>query len=445
MDKIVAIIILIFGIAIFSYAPLKYDYGYSVFCGVAYVVIILLYNLVRKKANYFDFDSLFFFTFFFVTLYYPIFMFETDATRYVFFLFQFDTDVIPRSSALAVLGMAAYVFGSLLVFPKSNKQEDSNEKKSGRLVKTKKFYYIALILFILYIATGGYFELRAVYFGGVYEANPVSKYINLFYPAFLFAGIICDFYNAKIISPNKFRFRKISIIAYITILVIVLGLLFAGSRTIPLQVILMILGLYSLLYKKVNLIRFLGFILIGLITMFSVVILRGYQQDSKTSGADIVMDLIINNRNNFLAIEQVRDNGYTYGESMLSQFVAPIPFFQNLLLSSGYKEQELSSQKLFTFITLGELDKFYGIGTTIIADVYIAFGVIGAIFFMSFLGYTINKNRIKANNSIFALTAYAIFISYSIYLARAEYFFFMRYLIWTLMIVLLATKKFRFN
>ncbi len=447
MEKIVAIIILIVGIAIFGYAPVKYDFSYSIFCGVIYCIIIIAYYLIRKKENYFDFDSLFFVTFFFVTLYYPIFMYETDATRYVFFLYSFDKDVMPKSSALAVLGTSSYICGSLLFASKKIRKKEIVIEKKKRLIGSKKFYFISLSLFVLYIMTGGYFELRAVYFGGgeEYEANAISKYIYLFCPAFLFAGIISDFYNSKIIAPEKFSFKNFSTLSYVTILIITGGLLFAGSRTVPIQIILMIIGLYSLLYKNVTLLRFVTYIFIGLFAMFTIVLLRGYQQDSEMAGADVAMDLIINNRNNFLAIEQVNKYSYTYGESMLSPLVAPIPFFQNLLIDSGFREENITSQKLFTFLTYGELYKFYGIGTTIIADIYIAFGAIGSVVFMALLGGLINRSRIKANYSIYSLTTYAIFISYAVYLARAEYFFFMRYLIWTLIIIIFTQKRFKFS
>ncbi|WP_300672936.1 O-antigen polymerase [Soonwooa sp.] len=446
MGKIFAFIIVILGFFIAYFAPDRYEYSYSIICGIVYAIIIIMYYVVRKKDNYFDFDSLFFFTLFFVTLYYPIFMYETDATRYVFFLFPFDYHVIPKSSSLAVLGAACYIFGSLFV---KNSQETKKvtevEQQDYRPIKTKKFYSIALVLFVLYVLTGGYQELRSVYFGGNYEANVVAKYINLFCPPFLFAGIICDFYNMKNLSPKKFQLKKISKIAYISIGIIVLGLVFAGSRTIPLQVILMIFGLYSLLYRKISLLRFFTFIIVGLTIMFTIVVSRGYNQDSKYSAADVVMDLIINNRNNFLAVEEVNNHGFTYGTSLLSQFVAPVPFFQNLLLEMGLKEQDITSQKLFTYLTYEELAKFYGVGTTIIADVYIAYGEIGIFFFMAFLGYFINKNRVNSQNSIFSMTIYGVLISYAVYLARAEYFFFMRYLIWTLVVVFFATKKIKFT
>lgn len=446
MDKIFAFLILLAGVLVSYFAPSKYDYSYSIICGIVYLAVIIVYYLVRKKDNYFDFDSLFFFTLFFVTLYYPIFMYETDATRYVFFLFPFDYHVIPKSSSIAVLGVACYIFGALMFVKKPIPITQPNEEQQvTRIIKTKKFYLIALTLFVLYILTGGYQELRAVYFGGNYEANAISKYINLFCAPFLFAGIICDFSNMKRLSPDKFLFRKISVIAYISTGVIVGGLILAGSRTIPLQVILMVFGLYSLLYKKISLLKFFSFIILGLGIMFTIVVTRGYKQDSKFSGADIVMDLIINNRNNFLAIEEVKNNGLTYGTSLLSQFVAPIPFFQNLLLEMGLEEQDITSQKLFTYLTYEELAKFYGVGTTIVADVYIAYGDFGIFIFMAFLGYFINKNRENAQYSIFSMTVYGVLISYAVYLARAEYFFFMRYLIWTLVVVFFATKKIRFS
>ncbi len=442
MHKIIAFLILIIGLVTYSYAPIKYNYNFSVLCAVLYGIVIVAYYLIRRKKNYFDFDSIFFFTFFFVTLYYPVFLFETDPTRYVFFLFSFDKDVLPLSSAAALLAICSYLFGSLLFA--GTKRVAISHQSSNTLISNRKFYWVALILFLAYFATGGYAELRAVYFGGNEQANPVSKYLFLFCPSFLFAGIISDFYNSRILHPNKIAWRSFSAISFISTGIIMFALIIAGSRTIPLQLLLMIFGLYALLYKNISFTKFSIALLSGLSLMFLIVVARGFGGNN-LSIADTVMDLVINNRNTFLAVEYVQKEGYTFGSTMITGLAAPIPFLQNLFLESGIPEEMMSSAKLFTFLTYGENFQYYGVGTNVVADLYISVGPVGIVILMCLLGYTVNQSRVLAETNIFYLALYAILISYAVYLVRAEFFFYMRNLIWTMLILYISKKKFIYS
>lgn len=450
MNRIFAIIIFLIGLITYIFAPIKYDYDYSIICGVLYTVIILMYYTVRKKNNFLDFDSLFFFTFFFVMLYFPIFMYETDAQRYFMFAFPFDANVIPRASALSILGVSSYIFGSLfLISDKTTNYYKKNINnynfKLLKIIPNSKLYIASIILFVLYVITGGYTEMRAMYSGEkVAEASGISNYLFIFCPAFLCAAIIIEFYNLKIKNKDRFKFKNVSMLAYVSISVILLAMILTGSRTLPLQILLIIFGLFTLTYKNIGLVKFVSFMLLGLILMFSVVLLRGYDQDSKVTYGDAVMDLVINNRSSFLSIENVDKKGVTYGSSMLAGISSPIPFLQNFLIESGFDKNKISSSKYFTEYTFGDVEEGFGLGTNVIADIYLAFGALGVFVLMTFLGYYVNVNRLKYYTSIYHLAIYAVFISYAVYLVRAEYFFFLRNLVWVVCIIFITKNKFRF-
>ncbi len=176
-------------------------------------------------------------------------------------------------------------------------------------------------------------------------------------------------------------------------------------------------------------------LLLGGVLMFFVVLMRSHDGIEITSFADIVMDLVVNNRNTFIAVDYVDKNGITWGVSMLSNVVAPIPFLQQIIYNVFNLTPDMgASSLLITKLTLGNVGSL-GMGTNIIADLYIAFGVGGVVIMMFVLGYFISYLLGMVKKNSYALIAYAIMISYSVYLVRAEYFFFLRSLLWCMILM----------
>ena len=158
--------------------------------------------------------------------------------------------------------------------------------------------------------------------------------------------------------------------------------------------------------------------------MSLVGLLRIDESTDNLKFVDIFMDLIINNRNTFLAIELVDENGITYGKSLLAYILRAIPFLSGIVHSLfNLSTIETSSSYLFTYETFGS-DLTIGVGSNIIADLYLAFGVTGVIIFMLLLGMFIKflEREVEYNN-VFAILTYAIMMSQSVFLTRSEYFF----------------------
>lgn len=439
LKKIIGFIIFFVAFVIFILTPKKYDFSFNLLCSSVYWGSIAIYLVIKKKKNYFDFENLFFITYFFVTLFYIVSIYEINPRIFFMFNFAFNRNDLPLAASLAVLGMNSFLFGSLLVSDKIYVQ------KSFKNLKTKKLYIVSLILFFLYFLTGGYQKLQANYSGDVIEEGGVSSYFVVFMPAFLFSGIIIDYYNLKQSGDGKFSLKKLNKFGVIIASFICFALIATGSRTIPLQIILLYVGLYALLFRPIGLLKFLGFVFLGLTIMSIVRVVRGsIVDDTDFNFNELTMDLIINNRNTFAAIDIVRRNGFSYGESMLSPILAAFPLAQQLFIYAfDLDANAMASSLVITKDSLGVVEHF-GLGTNIIADLYMAFGAPGVIILMIILGYLVNKSKININN-IYYLVFYSILLSYAIYLVRAEYFFFLRYLVWSLIIVFIVKNKFKFS
>lgn len=439
-NQIIGFLLFLEAFLLYLFYPELYDYTYSVICAVNFSISIFVFLWVKKKKNYFDFDCLFLTAFFFVTLFYPVFMYESDPTRFFAFLYKFDENVLPQASGLALLGANSYIFGSLM-YSRGNIQNTKRDIKVF-YIPTRPLYYIAFILFVLFVVTGGYSALAAEYNKTAASKSAISNYILILCPAFLLSGIALDFYNLKhSIKPYKkpyLQFRKTSIIVSFLIAILII---LTGSRTIPMQIILVLIGLYTLLFLPISFTKFIITAICGMTALFLLVLMRGYSLgDNQFSIIDLVMDLVVNNRNSYVAVEYVATSGVTFGKSMMGTFFAPVPFLQNLVINVfGIEANQMGSSLIITETTLGEVGDL-GMGTNIIADLYMAFGSFGVVIFMGILGFFISYLLANSNSNLYSLVAYTVMLSYSIFSVRAEFFFPFRFLIWTLIIVYLAKQ-----
>lgn len=414
---------------LFVYAPRYYHYGFNLFCMLQYLVSSFLFLKAKKKQNYFDFDMIFMFTFFFVMFFYPVFMFQSDPTRYFAFQYEFNENVISRATALSLLGIQSYFLGSL----------SFKEKANFIILKSKLYNYItglsiiSAISLLLFVFSGGYAALKGTYSGDTVQASGLGSYFWAFSPIFLFCALVFQFHNLYVINKVSFQVQLINKVLVIYTLIFVGLILLVGSRTFPLQIILICSALFTMFYKPISFVRFIPLVVLGVLVMFAVNIIRG---GGEISGlADVVMDLIINNRNTYIAVDYVDVNGVTFGLSMLSVMLAPFPFMQTIIFSIfNINRWDASSSLVITKISLGGESEL-GLGTNIIADLYMSFGMLGVVFFMFLLGRYIAKVLYLAKRNIYALTVYSIMISYSVFLVRAEFFFFSRYLLWGVFVV----------
>ncbi|MRM83761.1 O-antigen polysaccharide polymerase Wzy [Riemerella anatipestifer] len=443
MDKIYSFVLLMVSLVVCLLAPSFYKYEYTVLCVILFFINIFSYLLLKKKKNYFDFDCLFFITYFFVNLYYGMYMYETDPYRYVFYQLSFDKNTIPLSSGLALLGISAYIFGAMLVSEKKKDKIKNSLSYSGKKISNTWMYITSIMLFVVYVVTGGYKKLVSEYIGRgsgeIIEGEGIFVYFNVFFPAFLLSAIIVEFYNLKVENPQKIRFSKINKVGVVITVIVFLMFLLIGSRTLPLQIVLIILGFYALLYRPLGLIKFISSVVIGFVVMAFVRIIRS-KEGEDFHIEDSAMDLIVNNRNTFLAVEIVQREDITYGISMLSPLFAPIPFAQSFIINiTGINADDMRSALIFTKETFGYVGD-WGLGTSIVADVYLAFGILGTFILFIGLGYFVNRARVNAQKSLFSLVLYGVLISYAVYLVRAEYLYFVRYFVWCSLIVLFGWK-----
>ncbi len=419
-----------------------YSYHLNIFVFVQYLISTVLFWKFKNKCNYFDFDVVFQLVFLFVMFIYPVFLYEYTPYSLSLFKYPFNENVISKASILALLGMHAYYLGSLSF--KENRIIVDNENKEHGTLNNGILILLFTLIFFLFVITGGLSTFSALYGGGG-GGSGITYYLLIILSALLSVSISISLYkhqNMQLGNLSSFKLlRNLCYTDQIMLLLVatfVVLMLLVGSRTYPIQFLLLLLGAYSQI-KSISLKQFLFLSTFGGILMFYVLVLRsGIDSSSVNYGLlDIFSDLIINNRNTYVAIDYVDRFGITWGESMLLSVCSPIPFLQSVVCNLfNLNPTDLSSSFLITKLSLGVDSNFdLGFGTNIIADLYIAFGLIGVIVGMFVLGYFISYLSANSRNNIYTKTGYLVLMSYSIYIVRAEYFVFLRMLIWSLCIV----------
>lgn len=427
------IILFIISIFIYCFAPSTNNHQFNIYCFVQYIISILYYFKSCKKNNYFDFDVIFLFAYAFVMFVYPVFIHSSGETFHYIFSYNFDYDLIPKGTALALVGSQAYLLGAII----------SDRIHSIPLVKFRYISSLNFSILILYIAIFIFVALGGItMFSNLYSAQEVDSgipyYILLLIPSLFIVSLAFNINNSLL--HNKFGITTVNVwiigIAFLFCAV----MLSVGSRTVPLQIILAYIGIISTIKYKISLKLMLPIIAIGALLLSYVQIQRsGIDINAKTtySFAEVFLDLIINNRNTYVALEYVDREGFTFGKSMLAVLLAPIPFLQRVILVVfNIWHLDIASSLIITKYTFGDNSNNWplGLGTNVIADLYMSFGLVGVIWGMLILGYAVNYYRQKAKYDIYSMIVYMAFMSYSVYLVRSEFLFPLRLIVWSLVV-----------
>jgi hypothetical protein len=367
---------------------------------------------------------------------YPVFLFPIKPEYFDMFYLGFNHNVISRGTALAGVGVVAYMFGSII--NDSTKKKEIGEKQ---FLTNQIPILLTVITFIILIVLTDFDIFSKKYSGN--GTSGFASYLFLLFSALILISIIIEFNNLYFHGCSSlFQLLKVIDKKLFFILVAFLVMfLYLGYRTLPLQILIMIIALFSLFISPIGWKKFLVFAFSGIFFMAFITAFRStHNIETAKLGysfkiLDSASDLIINNRNLYVAIDYVDTHGVTFGKSMLGNILAPIPFLQSIFYNTFNIDPFTSTSSLFfTTMALGK-GASVGLGTNVIADIYLGIGLTGVIILMFLLGYFINNIKVLAQNGDFYhLVSYGVLVSYSVYLVRAEFFFFLRLLIWGLIL-----------
>lgn len=404
--------------------PLQSDPSISFFyyCFVCFIIGTWCYLKIKRKVNFLDFDILFIIIYAFTCYTSTFFISNELLYKALFFGYMFDVSYVNIANSLVTVGILSYYCGSCskVKVPKSSAHEMST------IINTKVLSILLLFLTILFIGMGGMAYSQSAYLDAAGGFSPLIPYILLLITFISTVIIVSEFYNKR--RFNSYKIAKLSIIS---IGIVVLILLLGGSRSSASFIALPIIGIYCMMFKPLNLKQVLTFVVFSIAAMWLIGQLRtGDSVSSVVNPILYIVDLTVPSRNNYAVYEYVQENGFTYGASFVGVFTV-IPFLSNFLgLVNG--SGELLTQ---SFFDAHPNYNMIGLGTTVIADIYIAFGLVGVVVLMYLLGKIVKKYSEGAmDGNYYSLVIYAALFSVSVFTVRGYVTTGLRPAIWCFLI-----------
>jgi oligosaccharide repeat unit polymerase len=228
----------------------------------------------------------------------------------------------------------------------------------------------------------------------------------------------------------------------------------AGDRGTGLSIMMTFLIIFGCFVKEINLKQFIVIATIGafILTLIGIgrtsdsggVLSSGIGSVSFASNYDVTLDLANSSRTLYMALSNVpSEHDYFFGKLWLGDLLASTPFAQGIYLEfSNDKSYEINSSAYITFITFGP-NSTTGEGSTLIADIYLNFGVIGVIVSMFLLGLFLRKlqNELYLQQNFYWVITAGIMASYVFYMSRGGLLEGIRPILWGLILTIFFIKS----
>lgn len=434
-----ALLIIFVFIALILYllSPAEYSYSYCLLLHNLYIIYVVYLHKLDFGKEIIGYNTIFAIAFYFTNFVYPVFIFPIYPD-FSLFSFSFNYNVITKSTALALLAYSCFGLGYNKI--KNNATRNYKLIDNYQLFPVKilnRWKWIVILSFILFYLIGGYDMFEHTYQVAVARGSLLPRLMSiLMVPVNVLA--------TTFILRETLNSRKIS--WYVILGIACISLMFTGTRTLPLMILTILFYIFCN-SKQLSKVAVFLFLFGGVIIMSFVGQMRGegidvsslenynLKNESSLGYWNLMSDLIINNRNLYVFYDYVQEVDYTYGLTMLSNILSPIPFLQSLFVNiTGVPDYILGSATFSTFITLGTNPRL-GLGTNLVGDVYLSFGLVGVIILFYLLGYFINYMRQKTFEGFYFQTiVYFALIGNCVYFCRSSYLGSLRTILWAIIL-----------
>lgn len=430
------------------------------YCLVILINIILFVNIIKNYFNtWIRYDVLFLIGYFIVHFQIPLMEsmgIELSKPDYVWI----NIRVVNYATWLSAFVLLFWMLGFILFLKKKNKKKIIVKNEFYRF-NVIKLDYLLTVFLVLFLALVGKDFLKGAYDGTV-NWGTGATYIFILLQAILYLRIIYFFVNNKHIKNIRqliFELLKNKIFVFILVSYLLI-FLSTGDRGPIMQVGIIIISAYSIYIKKTSLKTLLLLVFLGSF-VFTLIRMGRTSDTDAIQGKNILERGVENFQTNeesfnpteelatsvrilYRALDLVPDSHpYLYGTTIFFDVVVVIPFGASSFITlTGVPLMYQSSPNFFTI--MGQGDFFtYGEGSEIIADLYINFGIYGAIIIMFFFGYFISSISYRAlilkNDT--AILIFLILSATAIYINRANFLMPLRDIMYPLVISWFLIKK----
>lgn len=238
-------------------------------------------------------------------------------------------------------------------------------------------------------------------------------------------------------GPVEFVYKNGLILVCSALVLLRMTLL--GDRLTPLCIIFTIGFVYTRFVKPIGLRPLLVGVVVGAFLMFLVSFTRdSFMQSSSTSdmvssfeagGKDVLasdektvlfQDVIPINLDFMLAVEVTEKKGFYKPLRFIVEMLAPVPYVPALLKETFF-DGYTSTAKELTYYNqrLSSTAGHSGLGTHMVCDIYMSWGILGVILVFFIWGKVIGKCYVNTETDIISCILFASMMSYAIYFPRA--------------------------
>lgn len=392
---------LIIEIFLFLTAPSNMEKPFMTYCLLAVVAqLVIFFRFDRKKVHSLKeihlrhtsiFLACFFVVFFQCDIDYVIGLIDSSNK-----MLWIDTNIVCKSLALSTIALTSLLIGYKLLQNRDIESPIIKESHYDYICSAKHYVcilgYVMLAFYLIFVPRdylyGGYNE-------GV-DRGWVNVVLVLLQAVFLgmFALYCYDFRRSKERKSflKELKFPVLLILLYMAIVLI------TGRRTEAVRAALLLVIVYSYSMGKnasnkfVLLYFFAAAILFSVVGILRMGEVRGFDQgieaaSETTSFSPFTRELAGSVNTLHVAVSHFPDVvDYNYGITFFPSFFVLVPgldrFYQAYIVEG---DVPLRSGQVITTLNLGP-NASYGMGSSIVADVYISFGPIGVVVVFILLG-----------------------------------------------------------
>lgn len=448
MRKSFRIIFFLLSIVLYIKSPNDYDFNFCLLCMILYLLEVgIVVGSEIKQGNLFTYNLVFFFSFFWTSFAYPVFVYDTPAGYLNKMVDHIDWSVLSHSTSLCLVFASTF----LLAYGKPSETEGAYQVNTFRTTngRSNRWLKVAFILHVI--------QIFAYLLSSGFDYEVFSS-INLpLWDIYYILLIYCLIEKSKFKSPDcGFKeFLLSNKFALLSAGFLLLLFLTFGDRGPALKILLICCSIYNCYYKKLKISQVAIAGCIGLVLMFLIRQTRGdanlfeldkssIEQAFNLKGRLIYVfaDLYGISMELNIAYDYAQHHALFHPERILVMPLSCIPYLPTIVLGIF----GLTIDDFNTGLELNRQMAAYDphFGTHIVGDLYMSTGVIGVIVFAFLLGSLVKAFAKKRKSNEMYAVAYIMLFAVSLYLPRDSVFSLVRPIAFCFIILyfLLPKKKY---
>ena len=428
-------------IALLLLALAQYDVNVSIIGFVLLYIWQVRRLFVKEKKVMCDSYSLIRFnTFFFImysvcTYLIPILMlFDVDEEMKIIGLIDYSASYVSLSLLLSTIAVSFYSFGYLRGYnTKTVLTEPTKPIRGFSSIKTISFFLAGMVTVYF---TYGFFNAKEA--GEMDLSGIMGTLVNCF---LILPVALCGYMNRYYHLPPIIFFKKYWFI-FFCVLYISVSMLSLGDRLMAICLLTSTVFVINEFVYKFSKKQIFVALAAGMFFMFMISFTRGSttmsqgfveyrQSDNKLM---VFQDVYPANACLILGTEVKEKQGLYKPLKIIPLSLSPLPLVPSFI-KVAFFDGNFSSASYLTNVNKGRLNVGdSGLGTHVVADVYVSWGIIGIFFLFGLFGFFVGRCYAKRTN-IFYYVASVGFVAWSIFIPRESLFDPYRDVVWMVAIL----------